>query len=155
MPNRATRPIPSNPPNLELTWIRSSLTALTQRLFAATDNSARSQESNRYFCSCRTIAHHGTDWVRAGNTGRCSVETQPAGALGFWPPSSSNDHASATVTQTRLCEEWPGELRTLPARRNRASIAAQTMLRIPQLALARSLPVINSERARWRKPRSH
>src|ERR1700736_241120 len=62
--------------------------------------------------------------------------------------------ASATVTQIQFCEEWPGELRTLPACRNRASITAQTMLRIPQLTLARRPPAINSKPARWRTPRS-
>jgi hypothetical protein len=49
MPNRTTRTNLSNPPNLELAWIRSSLAAVTQRLFATTDTSASSQESTQYF----------------------------------------------------------------------------------------------------------
>ena len=154
MPNRTTRANLSNPPNLELTWIRSSRTALMQRLFAATDTRARSRESTPYFRSGRTVAQHRTDRVKAGNTGRYNVETQPADAPGFRPSSRSNARASATVTQTELHKEWPDELHILPACHTRASIATECMLRISQHALSWTLPAINSKRARWRTPRS-
>jgi hypothetical protein len=154
MPHRTTRANLSNPPNLEPMWIRSTLTALTQRLSAVTDASATCQESTRYFRSGRTVAQHGTGRVRAGNTIPRSAEAQPAGALGFWPSSHSNDRASATVTRTQLRKKWPDELHTQPACRNGVSIAPQSMLQIPQLALARSLPAINSKRVQWRTPYS-
>jgi GTP pyrophosphokinase len=38
------------------------------------------------------------------------------------------------ATRTRWCEEWLGELHTLPARRDRASFAIHTMLGLPRLA---------------------
>jgi GTP pyrophosphokinase len=38
------------------------------------------------------------------------------------------------ASRTRWCEEWLGELHTLPARRDRASFAMHTMLGIPRLA---------------------
>jgi hypothetical protein len=36
--------------------------------------------------------------------------------------------------RTRWCEEWLGELRTLPAGRDRVNFAAHTLLGIPRLA---------------------
>jgi hypothetical protein len=38
------------------------------------------------------------------------------------------------ATRTRWCEEWLGELHTLPARRDRAGFAMHTALGIPRLA---------------------
>ncbi len=49
------------------------------------------------------------------------------------------------ATRTRWCEEWLGELHTLPVRRDRASFAMHTLLGIPRLAFtvpqARSGPL--------------
>jgi hypothetical protein len=103
MPSRTTRANLNNAPKLELTRIRSSLTALAQRLFAATDTSARGQESTRYFRSGQTVARHGIDQVRAGTPGMCSVETQPAGALGFWPSSCRTAHAACMTQPGQRC----------------------------------------------------
>lgn len=44
------------------------------------------------------------------------------------------------ATRARWCEEWLGELHTLPARRNRARFAIHTMLGIPRLAVTVRLP---------------
>ena len=39
------------------------------------------------------------------------------------------------ATRARWCEEWLGELHTLPARRDRVRFAIHTMLGIPRLAV--------------------
>jgi GTP diphosphokinase / guanosine-3',5'-bis(diphosphate) 3'-diphosphatase len=44
------------------------------------------------------------------------------------------------ATRTRWCEEWLGELHTLPARRDRASFVVHTVLGIPRLAFTVRLP---------------
>jgi (p)ppGpp synthase/HD superfamily hydrolase len=44
------------------------------------------------------------------------------------------------ATRVRWCEEWLGELHTLPARRGRARFAIHTMLGIPRLAVTVRLP---------------
>jgi (p)ppGpp synthase/HD superfamily hydrolase len=44
------------------------------------------------------------------------------------------------ATRARWCEEWLGELHTLPARRGRARFAIHTMLGIPRLAVTVRLP---------------
>ena len=44
------------------------------------------------------------------------------------------------ATRARWCEEWLGELHTLPARRNRARFAIHTVLGIPRLAVTVRLP---------------
>jgi len=147
MPNRTTRASLRKPPNRELTWIRPSLTALAQWLLAVTDTSARSQEGTRYFRSRRTAVQHRTDRARTGNIIPCNVETQRAGTLGFWPSSHSKKRVSAAVMQTQLRREWRDELRTLPACHNRVSIAVQSLLLIPRLALTRSLSARNSKRS--------
>ena len=44
------------------------------------------------------------------------------------------------ATRTRWCEEWPGELHTLPARRDRAGFAMHTVLGVPRLAFMVRMP---------------
>ena len=44
------------------------------------------------------------------------------------------------ATRARWCEEWLGELHTLPARRDRARFAIHTILGIPRLAVTVRLP---------------
>jgi GTP pyrophosphokinase len=44
------------------------------------------------------------------------------------------------ATRTRWCEEWLGELHTLPARRDRAGFAMHTLLGIPRLAFTVRMP---------------
>ena len=44
------------------------------------------------------------------------------------------------ATRTRWCEEWLGELHTLPARRDRARFATHTLLGIPRLAFTVRMP---------------
>ena len=44
------------------------------------------------------------------------------------------------ATRTRWCEEWLGELHTLPARRDRARFALHTLLGIPRLAVTVRMP---------------
>jgi GTP pyrophosphokinase len=44
------------------------------------------------------------------------------------------------ATRTRWCEEWLGELHTLPARRDRASFAIHTVLGTPRLAFTVRIP---------------
>jgi GTP pyrophosphokinase len=51
------------------------------------------------------------------------------------------------ATRTRWCEEWLGELHTLPARRDRASFAMHTVLGIPQLAFTARKPAPGHRRA--------
>jgi len=58
-----------------------------------------------------------------------------------------DDTSDATAAPWIRCAERPGELRTLPARRGRASLAALTLPGIPLRAwLRRSVP--GSRRAR-------
>jgi hypothetical protein len=98
MPYRTTRANLSNPPNLEPTWIRSSLTALAQRLFAATDTSTRGQESTRYFRSSRIVAHHGIGRVRAGNLGIAAQSM-----LGILQPTLTRSLPAINSKQARWC----------------------------------------------------
>jgi GTP pyrophosphokinase len=51
------------------------------------------------------------------------------------------------ATRTRWCEEWLGELHTLPARRDRASFAMHTALGIPRLAFTVRKPAPGLGRA--------
>jgi GTP pyrophosphokinase len=51
------------------------------------------------------------------------------------------------ASRTRWCEEWLGELHTLPARRDRASFAMHTMLGIPRLAVTVRKPDPGRRRA--------
>jgi len=51
------------------------------------------------------------------------------------------------ATRTRWCEEWLGELHTLPARRDRASFAVHTAVGIPRLALTVRMPATGRRRA--------
>lgn len=51
------------------------------------------------------------------------------------------------ATRTRWCEEWLGELHTLPARRGRASFAMHTVLGIPRLAFTVRKPAPGHGRA--------
>ena len=51
------------------------------------------------------------------------------------------------ATRTRWCEEWLGELHTLPAARNRARFAIHTVLGIPRLALTVRVPARGNRRA--------
>ena len=51
------------------------------------------------------------------------------------------------ATRTRWCEEWLGELHTLPARRDRASFAIHTILGIPRLAYTVRNPAPGRRRA--------
>jgi (p)ppGpp synthase/HD superfamily hydrolase len=51
------------------------------------------------------------------------------------------------AARTRWCEEWLGELHTLPARRARASFAIHTMLGIPRLAYTIRNPAPGHRRA--------
>jgi hypothetical protein len=51
------------------------------------------------------------------------------------------------ASRTRWCEEWVGELHTLPARRDRASFAVHTMLGIPRLAFTVRRPDPGRRRA--------
>jgi (p)ppGpp synthase/HD superfamily hydrolase len=51
------------------------------------------------------------------------------------------------ATRTRWCEEWLGELHTLPARRDRASFAIHTMFGIPRLAYTVRSPAPGRRRA--------
>ena len=51
------------------------------------------------------------------------------------------------ATRIRWCEEWLGELHTLPARRDRASFAMHTMLGIPRLAFTVRKPAPGPGRA--------
>ena len=51
------------------------------------------------------------------------------------------------ATRTRWCEEWLGELHTLPARRDRVSFAVHTMLGIPRLAFTVRKPAPGHRRA--------
>ena len=44
------------------------------------------------------------------------------------------------ATRSRWCEEWLGELHTLPARRDRAGFVMHTMLGIPRLAFTVRMP---------------
>ena len=44
------------------------------------------------------------------------------------------------ASRTRWCEEWLGELHTLPARRDRARFATHTLLGIPRLAVTVRMP---------------
>ena len=50
------------------------------------------------------------------------------------------------ATRARWCEEWLGELHTLPARRNRARFAIHTILGIPRLAVTVRLPALGHRR---------
>jgi GTP pyrophosphokinase len=50
-------------------------------------------------------------------------------------------------TRTRWCQEWLGELHTLPARRDRASFAIHTMLGVPRLAYTIRNPAPGHRRA--------
>jgi (p)ppGpp synthase/HD superfamily hydrolase len=51
------------------------------------------------------------------------------------------------ATRTRWCEEWLGELHTLPARRDRASFTIHTMFGIPRLAYTVRNPAPGRRRA--------
>jgi (p)ppGpp synthase/HD superfamily hydrolase len=51
------------------------------------------------------------------------------------------------ATRTRWCEEWLGELHTLPARRNRAGFAIHTLLGIPRLAFTVRVPARGHRRS--------
>jgi (p)ppGpp synthase/HD superfamily hydrolase len=51
------------------------------------------------------------------------------------------------ATRIRWCEEWLGELHTLPARRDRASFAMHAVLGIPRLACTLRKPVPGHRRA--------
>jgi GTP diphosphokinase / guanosine-3',5'-bis(diphosphate) 3'-diphosphatase len=51
------------------------------------------------------------------------------------------------ATRTRWCEEWLGELHTLPARRERAGFALHTVLGIPRLAFTVRMPARGHRRA--------
>ncbi len=51
------------------------------------------------------------------------------------------------ATRTRWCQEWLGELHTLPARRDRASFAIHTMLGVPRLAYTVRNPAPGRRRA--------
>lgn len=51
------------------------------------------------------------------------------------------------ATRTRWCEEWLGELHTLPSRRDRTSFAIHTMLGIPRLAYTVRNPAPGRRRA--------
>ena len=51
------------------------------------------------------------------------------------------------ASRTRWCEEWLGELYTLPARRDRASFAMHTLLGIPRLAVTVRKPDPGRRRA--------
>jgi (p)ppGpp synthase/HD superfamily hydrolase len=51
------------------------------------------------------------------------------------------------ATRIRWCEEWLGELHTLPARRDRASFAIHTMFGIPRLAYTVRSPAPGRRRA--------
>jgi hypothetical protein len=44
------------------------------------------------------------------------------------------------ATRTRWCQEWLGELHTLPVRRDRARFAIHTVLGIPRLAVTVRMP---------------
>jgi hypothetical protein len=44
------------------------------------------------------------------------------------------------AARTRWCEEWLGELHTLPARRDRAGFAIHNVLGIPRLAFTVRIP---------------
>ena len=50
-------------------------------------------------------------------------------------------------TRARWCQEWLGELHTLPARRDRARFAIQTTLGIPRLAITVRLPAPGRRRS--------
>jgi (p)ppGpp synthase/HD superfamily hydrolase len=52
------------------------------------------------------------------------------------------------ASQARWRAEWLGELHTLPARRNRASFAAHTLLGVPRLAVTLRRPAPSSRQAR-------
>jgi guanosine-3',5'-bis(diphosphate) 3'-pyrophosphohydrolase len=51
------------------------------------------------------------------------------------------------ASRTRWCEEWLGELHTLPARRHRASFAIHTVLGIPRLAYTVRKPAAGRRQA--------
>jgi len=51
------------------------------------------------------------------------------------------------ATRTRWCEEWLGELHTLPARRDRAGFAMHTVLGIPRLAFTVRMPAPGHRRS--------
>jgi GTP pyrophosphokinase len=51
------------------------------------------------------------------------------------------------AARTRWCEEWLGELHTLPARRDRAGFAIHTVLGIPRLAFTVRVPARGHRRA--------
>jgi (p)ppGpp synthase/HD superfamily hydrolase len=51
------------------------------------------------------------------------------------------------ATRTRWCEEWLGELHTLPARRDRAGFAMHTVLGIPRLAFTVRMPAPGRRRS--------
>jgi GTP pyrophosphokinase len=51
------------------------------------------------------------------------------------------------ATRTRWCEEWLGELHTLPARRDRAGFAMHTALGIPRLAFTVRRPAPGHRRS--------
>jgi hypothetical protein len=51
------------------------------------------------------------------------------------------------TTRSRWCQEWLGELHTLPARRDRASFTIHTMLGIPRLAFTVRMPARGHRRS--------
>ena len=51
------------------------------------------------------------------------------------------------AARTRWCEEWLGELHTLPARRDRAGFAIHTVIGIPRLAFTVRVPARGNRRA--------
>ena len=51
------------------------------------------------------------------------------------------------ATRTRWCEEWLGELHSLPARRDRADYTIHTVLGIPRLAITVRMPARNHRRS--------
>ena len=51
------------------------------------------------------------------------------------------------ATRIRWCEEWLGELRTLPARRDRVRFAIHTVLGIPRLAFTVRMPAWGHRRS--------
>jgi (p)ppGpp synthase/HD superfamily hydrolase len=55
--------------------------------------------------------------------------------------------ALPAATRTRWCEEWLGELHTLPARRDRAGFVMHTVLGIPRLAFTVRMPAPGHRRS--------
>jgi GTP pyrophosphokinase len=66
--------------------------------------------------------------------GRLPLRSQPGARL------TAMTALLPAATRTRWCEEWLGELHTLPARRDRGWFAAHTLLGIPRLALTLRRP---------------